>query len=208
MPSRMSRVAGLVGGVCLVITFFGPTTLPVRGQVVTFDFTDDFAPANWSVFNDGDGTADFSLDQTTLTMVSSDDGVTDFAVGSVGITIPYNGNLQFNFLGTTADADGWACGCGDPIDFVGYSVNFGPNLLSPDFPSFDPVSGTVTVPLLAGDFFEFNVGSIDSLQGPATFTVDGFSFTAVPEPEEYALGAGGLLLGFAVWRRRRQCPVA
>lgn len=48
----------------------------------------------------------------------------------------------------------------------------------------------------------FAVESDDGDFGAAHMTVNNFSFTAVPEPHEYAMFSALGLAGFAVWRRK------
>lgn len=50
-------------------------------------------------------------------------------------------------------------------------------------------------------FMNSNLGA-ELIAGTAS--MDNFSLTAVPEPSTYAAIAGGLMLGFAAWKRRRQ----
>jgi hypothetical protein len=149
---------------------------------VTTDFTGDFDPANWFVDPGlGDGTA--SLDQFTASFQTANDGL-GFDIGGIGIGIPSNGILQFDYLGSTTDTRGWVDGCGCPFEFVGYSINGFPTEFNPSVgPDFNDVSGTANIPVLAGDFFVFEAGTDDALNGPATFNISNFSFTAVPSPK-------------------------
>lgn len=49
-------------------------------------------------------------------------------------------------------------------------------------------------------------GNSQSL-GAADATFYNYSVTAVPEPSTYAMIGGALVLGYTVWRRRRQVRV-
>lgn len=183
-----------------------------QAQMVV-DFTGPFAPDQWFINTQGDSTAAFS-GNTSLTMTTPNDGVAFIdehpGTANVDILIPSDGTLQFNYAGSTADdgatgnpsSGGWGDGS-IPNDYVGYGYDGNFVQLSPNSGNA-PVSGTITLPVENGKDFQFIVGANYSLNGPATFTVDTFSFTPVPEPKEYALMTGLGLLALAVCRRQRR----
>jgi fibronectin-binding autotransporter adhesin len=64
------------------------------------------------------------------------------------------------------------------------------------------------------DKFNFDTSSFQNALGVGSFGISvlgndlNLTFTAVPEPHEYALVVGLGLIGFAIWRRRRQMAAA
>jgi hypothetical protein len=66
------------------------------------------------------------------------------------------------------------------------------------------VSGwTADAPTSGFNFEIFMNSNLGSELTAGSAYLDNFSVSAVPEPSTYAAIAGGLMLGFAVWRRRK-----
>jgi hypothetical protein len=174
-------------------------------NAVILDFTGDYAPSNWASTTPGSSSFTFSgTGPNMLTAVTDNSGSFNPSSGTLSITVPQTGTIQFTANSSTSDGEGWGS-LPTPFDSLGYSLNAGsPVILSGTSGNGNvgPVSGNVSV--TAGDVFRFFANSSDSFGGAATMVVTSFSFTPVPEPATYAVMAGAGLLGFAVWRRRQQ----
>lgn len=138
---------------------------------------------------------------TTLVLVGPDDQSFTAAIVTAARVFPQGGLLEFNYLGNTADTDGWGDGT-IRHETVGYRVNSGANtILSPALGAAQ-ASGFTSIPVTAGDTITFFVDSHDQGFGEATLTLSDLTFTPVPEPAGMAVLAGVGLVGFAAWRRR------
>lgn len=127
-----------------------------------------------------------SPDSNTVVLTGSDDGsglpgTTDLTIAALG-----DGLFQFSYEYTTLDL------FGDPAtDPAGYLVD------GTFFPFVDPnlFSGTVSVPVLAGDVIGFRVATTDNLFGPGVLTITDFDAPLAPTPEPASLPL--LLIGAA-----------
>lgn len=155
-------------------------------------FTGSYAADQWatSVSNGGNGAAAVSIDNSTLTLTSSNfEPFTDLIASNVSysITLSSNVTVSFDWAYSTADENG------STGDAFGYSLNGVFTQLSQD-DSWDNQSGHVSSLVLhSGDVLSFVAKSTDSIFGASTTAVTGFTVTpAVPEPEGVVLALVGL----------------
>ena len=78
------------------------------------------------------------------------------------------------------------------------SGNSAPTYLNPG--AFGPIGDFVSI--LTDPTF-FNPAQTSYNPTPPRFKAVNFTYTAVPEPETYAMVAGAALVGFGLWRRRQ-----
>lgn len=158
-------------------------------QAQIIDFTDEFAPANWTLTPDVNGgfiefcgcDMELGLNGPDRYWFDQDGGdPVDFVNSPVrleaSVTIPFTGTMQFSYFAGTLDLRGWGNGGGTYYESLGYSINGVDYRLSPDSGE-DPIfsdnylgGGYYTIPLNAGDIFSFYLESLDSMGG----TDDGF----------------------------------
>lgn len=152
--------------------------------VAQADFTGYYDHANWvfTQLNGGNGYIDTATD-STLVMVGGDDGSGNSSDDYYTITAEADGMFSFDWVYNSEDDPGFDAGY--------YYVNTYIYLSSTD-----GESGSISVPVLAGDVIGFNVYSVDQVFGPGVLTITNFSGpTAVPEPASMAvLGLGALAL--------------
>jgi hypothetical protein len=146
--------------------------------------------ANFTLTNSGgflpNGSAS-SPDAKTLVLTGTNDGSGLPGVTDLTIAAQATGVLQFTYLFSTLDTP--------TNEYAGY-------LLSGAFfpvADTDGESGSVNVPLRAGEIFGFRVGSLDDTGGAGVLTVTQFVAPIVPEPATGQL----LLLGAAAIMARR-----
>lgn len=150
-----------------------------------FDFTEDFAPANWTLTPDvNGGYVEFCGCDVTLELTGPDRHWFDLDGGDPGdfintpvrleasVTIPFTATMRFSFAAGTFDVRGWGDGAGTLYESVGYSINGVDFRLSPDsgndiIGSDDFLSGgsQYSILLNAGDNFSFYLESLDSVGG-------------------------------------------
>lgn len=149
-------------------------------------FSGPYAPGNWSFnANGGDGSA--TNDGSTLTLVGNDNGFgldTDYTIAAAAA-----GTWSFDWSYFSSDTG--------IFDSGGYLLNGVYTELANNAGTGS--SGSVSVPVNAGDIIGYRVVSLDGAFGPGTLTVKNFS-APVPAPASLALlGMGGLVAA----RRRR-----
>ncbi len=148
-------------------------------------FSGPYAPGNWTFnANGGDGSA--TNDGSTLTLVGNDNGFgldTDYTIAAAAA-----GTWSFDWSYFSSDSG--------TFDTGGYLLN---GVYTQLAANNSQGSGSVSIPVLAGDIIGYRVFSADGVFGPGTLTVKNFS-APVPAPASLALlGMGGLLAA----RRRR-----
>lgn len=167
-------------------------------------FIGDFAVGNWTAYISGgnfdaDGSVDTSGAPDSVVLTGNDD---DEGEQMVDFTIiaPSDGDISFDWLYVTQD------GCGPECDPFGYLLNGVFYQLTDDFGD-DTQSGSDSIFVQMGDEFGFSQRTLDGLEGPGVTTVSNFNFKSrtatVPEPATPVLLGAGLLLGLAMFGRRK-----
>jgi PEP-CTERM motif len=188
------------------LVFAGATCVGAHAGV-SYDFTGDYAPTNWTTTllgtPAGGGAPVGALNGgTTLTMTSGDTGCYGNVVCVITytVTVLADTTIAFNWSYVSTDIDGaW-------FDQFGYVVDGLRTWVSPTTSgtSGGTGSGTESVAVLAGQSFGWYFDCIDCVNGNATAIVNNFSATtSVPEPSSLALFGLGLA-GLARVRRLRQ----
>jgi len=131
-----------------------------------------------------------SPDSTALTLTGTNDG-SDLQ-GSTTLTIASNssGTFQFNWAFTTLDTPGF--------ESAGYLLN---GLLF-QVADTNGESGSVMVPVLAGQVIGFEVASLDDTGSPGNLTITQFSAPTVPEPGSLLLLLAGVAGAITIRRRK------
>lgn len=167
-----------------------------------FDFTGDFAPANWALQPDL-GTVSFNGAQTELLLTgpsglpvsqSSQDLAVYVGLGGQGASVA--GTVSFN----------WSFNSGNALSAQA-AVNWTGSAQPYTFASGGPgtiTAGSYSVMLGQGDQFAFLLSTDNPgvKSGPAEFSITDFSFT-IPEASTVWLGAGLLALLAASKAARR-----
>jgi hypothetical protein len=132
---------------------------------------------------------DTSLEPDSVTI---DTSLTSFFnAGYLWIQVPESGTVTFDYsvVGGGAGQVSWGAGS-DPLTFPASS---GSANLGSGSGSLDLTGGEH---LFFGAFAQANMNPGDPFVDRRVFTIDNFKFTAVPEPETWALlGAGFAVLG-------------
>ncbi|MBK7336408.1 MAG: HYR domain-containing protein [Saprospirales bacterium] len=145
------------------------------------DFEGCFAIGNWDISADGDGSVDTGNAPDDVTLNSADDG-TNNPETRMCITIPSDGVLSFDW-NYESDDDA------PNFDPFGYEVNGVFFQLSDDLGA-NIQSGSVSIPVEAGDEFCFVQQSSDGCCGSAATVSSFFAFIddSPPSPEYYEYG--------------------
>lgn len=165
-------------------------------------FTGYYALDNWTLTNTGgflpNGSA-FSPDPMTVVLTGTNDGSGLPGVTNLTIGTQAAGVLTFSYLFATLDDPGF--------EYSGYLLS------GTFFPLADTngESGSVMVPVSAGETVGFSVGSVDDTGGAGVLTVNNFAAPVIATPEPSAMPV--LLLGAALviarngFRKRFPFPV-
>jgi hypothetical protein len=147
---------------------FATTAQPVVG------FTGDFAPGNWSILQQNNGSVSFAANGASVDF-DGPDGIGCFGTGaeaSIAIAMPNDGNVTFDYDYTSLDifGSGWDA-------FIALvDANGNVTVLVNTINSVD-AAGTVNVDVAAGDVLAIGVASVDCTLGPGVATVDNFVFS-------------------------------
>jgi hypothetical protein len=149
-------------------TFFAVVALSVFGQ-----FSGYFDPGNWTLAHSNgcdDGYVDASGAPASVTLVGSEVPGCGSSVVSYGISVEICGTVSFDWDYTTVDCNG------SFYDRFGYYLNGNPVQLSVDCINcgFNQ-SGSVSIPVDAGDNVAFYMWSIDNICGRAWSVISNFS---------------------------------
>jgi hypothetical protein len=147
---------------------FATTAQPVVG------FTGDFAPGNWSILQQNNGSVSFAANGASVDF-DGPDGIGCFGTGaeaSIAIAMPNDGNVTFDYDYTSLDlfGSGWDA-------FIALvDANGNVTVLVNTINSVN-AAGTVNVDVAAGDVLAIGVASVDCTLGPGVATVDNFVFS-------------------------------
>lgn len=145
----------------------------------TSDFTDEYAPANWSFYTDSSGTG--TLDQFEMHVVGIDDGAVGYT--EYYITALVTATLTFDWEFSTNDPTG--------SEFAFFGLEF----VEHTFADTNGQSGTMSVLVYESDVFELGVYTTNGTDGAGELLISNFQF---PEPSSLAL----LIAGVVLLRRR------
>ncbi|MCW5777548.1 MAG: PD40 domain-containing protein [Phycisphaeraceae bacterium] len=132
-------------------------------------FSCQYAPANWSYVTPGNSYVDTSDAPDSVTVVGNDDNSGAFAETDMTITVLVGGAWEFDWSYDSNDEADWDSGW--------YLLNGVPFFLAQN--DSDIKSGSVSIPVSAGDVIGFRVQSGDSGFGPGYLTISRFS---APDP--------------------------
>ncbi len=136
-------------------------TLAIPQDVI--GFTGPFAPQNWTVLEENNGSVDFSA--SSIAFEGPDGGTCTDAQATAMITMPANGTLTFDYDWSNLDV-GW--------DAFIVTVNVSTGIV--DTENFGTASGTVSLDLMAGDVILIGIVSEDCFGGAGSALVDNFTF--------------------------------
>lgn len=159
-----------------------PVLAAILSTKAAADFSGYYAPGNWSVFTVGDGFVDVGGAPASITIVGPNDGSGNFGYTDIIIAADVTGTFNFDWSYFSVD---------DPGFDTGFYINAGFVVLT----DASGDSGSVSVPVNAGDIIGWSVESEDSLFGAGELTIRNFSVVAIPEPSSAMLAfLGGLFL--------------
>jgi len=150
--------------------------------VANADFTGAYAPSEWSFYAADDGYG--SLTTAQMDVYGTDSGYVSYGETYYSIEVPASGTLEFDWSYDSTNSPGY--------DWSYYSLDGAMTTLTD---GFGAVSGSVSLPVTAGQMLKLGVQTMDACCGYGHLTVTNF----VPEPASLALLALG---GLAVIRRR------
>jgi hypothetical protein len=169
-------------------------------------FIGDFAVGNWTAYISGgnfasDGSVDTSGAPDSVVLTGNDD---DEGEQTVDFTIiaPSDGIISFDWSYEARDE------FGPENDPFGYLLNGVFYQLTDDFGDYFQ-SGSDSIFVQFGDEFGFSQRTFEGWDGPGVATVSNFNFkprtttATVPEPATPVLLGAGLLLGLAMFGRRK-----
>ena len=187
---------------------FPPTVTLLAGpnQQLTFSSVTGMVGCNFSITNGPDGTC-FPGTDTTVTSYGGLSGISVKQANMFLVGVFLNNNepsgagpsvLTYNFGGGLNTTDASFSPAIDQVFFVGDGLT-------------GTGSGQEQVFDVPSDATRFALGFADSFDSVPSFYADNvgslsatFAFTTVPEPEPVSLVTGGLLLGLALYRRKRR----
>lgn len=165
------QVGEVVYSGSFVITGPFHTELLIYGFGTIYDFTENFAPENWTIVEESNATAVF-IGNTILLMTSADDEENPGNYNAdATIEIPVDGTVSFDWDYETSDVDG------PGLDDFGYLLNGTFYQLSDD-DGDDIQSGSAVIPVNAGDEFGFRQNAVDGVLGEAITEINNFMFVS------------------------------
>jgi hypothetical protein len=191
-PPAIGTASISPSSICLgettTVTYTAPTCEDNMG------FQNTYAPANWSLsLTNSDGTVNTSLAPASISMVSSNNGISGGGSTNYTITVPCSGNITFNWSYSTSD--------GALYDYPVYTINGGLNNLFPGYSTAgaNNQSGTASIAVNAGDVLTLNAYSADGGFGPCTVVINNFNGPALPDQhfDIFNAATGGSLLSWS-----------
>jgi hypothetical protein len=136
-------------------------------------FAGPYAPANWTITQtNSNGSVNTAGAPASIALVSSN-GLSGAGTMDYSIAIPCTGTVSFNWNYTTTD--------GAQYDYPRYRINGGAPVIFPGYSTglgLTPQSGTLSLPLNAGDVLGLQAYSTDNFAGACTITISNFSAPA------------------------------
>jgi MYXO-CTERM domain-containing protein len=166
----------------------GAALILSSAQTARADFSGPYAPGNWVWITQPGSGATFTNDGTTLVITSSDNGSGSSDLYLINLVA--SGTLSFDWTYTSADS-------GD-YDWGGYSYG---NTVILAYNSNAPTGGSVSLGVIGGQDFAFQIFSADGTFGPGVLTITNF-VAPVPAPGALALLGLAAISGRS---RRRRC---
>ena len=164
-------------------------TLTATTSTVQFNnFIDGYAISNWTFSNtNADGSLNTLGAPNSIALTGGDNGSVDIGNTNYTITIPASGTISFNWDYSTVD---------DPIfDFPNIIIDGIPTVFSGyNLFGSSNQSGSMTVNVLAGQTFSFNVFTDDNLFGAASIVISNFIAISLPNLQWTATN-GGTIVG-------------
>ena len=156
--------------------------------ITSSGFTGAFAPANWTFANtNANGSVNTTSAPASIALTGGNNGSGSAGNSNYTIVVPASGNISFNWNYSTSDGANW--------DRPRILINGTPTILSGyNTSGATSQSGTMTVPVTAGQTFGFNMNTLDNSFGAATVTISNFNATATP-PIQWTASNGGTIVG-------------
>ena len=152
------------------------------------DFVENYAIANWSLSNtNADGSVNTTGAPASIALTSGNNGSNASGDTNYTITVATTGTISFSWSYSTDD--------GPDFDYPSVIVNGVPTLFTGYNQSgASNQSGSMTVNVIAGQSFAFNMHTLDNTFGPATVVISNFAATKKPNLNWVATN-GGTIIG-------------
>jgi hypothetical protein len=184
-----SANGGAYGQAITLTALTGPQITTING------FVEYYSPANWTVTdaNGHGGFIDASGAPGSVRIVGPDDGSGEYGEIDFTIAVQADGTVSFDWSYFSSGTPGY--------DRAFYVNGIAFSLLG----ASDGDSGSVSIPVNAGDLIGWRVASSDSILGAGELTISNFSAPAlaIPEPRTGALLAIAVVAWLAFDSRRR-----
>lgn len=167
-------------------------------------FNGAYAVANWTQ-SPGTGSISTAGAPNSISVTSGDDDSGDTSFTNFYIQFQVDATVNFSWAYATADLDPFF----DPFGYelastvAGLDASFAQLTVDGVYGGASTQSGSLSVFVLAGQYFGFSAWSLDNLGPAATTTINGLPITEVPEPGSLLLLALALAGAGTATRRRR-----
>ncbi len=160
-------------------------------ESLAINFSGSYAPINWTLTNDTDGSVNTTNAPTSITVTGGNTGSSNPGSTSYTVTAAGSGTVTFNWSYSTVDFSADV----DPL----FRILKGTKTTLFNSTVSSNGSGTDSFTVATGDVFGFGIDTFDNDSGRATTTFSNFSApdaTPVPFDFDPSLGLAALGLGF------------